>query len=268
MKKILYSFFALSLFLVSCSTDENLVTTSLTESIQSYVSDNYPDVTVDAIETTGTNVTATLSSGEQLTFSRVGSFISYANNAESGLSTDSLVVTTDSVATDSVGDKHHHHGDGHGKGHHKGGGKGGDDHHKGYQHGDNDLSVDSLSTTINDYLSANYSGYKVINAKTDTICEGVVTNVMICDSVSEPVKLVFDANGAFLMSSTRMDYADVPEAISTAITTNYSTYTVSGRCSLYTLADGSLQYKVYFKKKKQHLWVRLAADGTLVCSKL
>jgi hypothetical protein len=260
MKKLFYSVFVLAVIFVSCTSTEDSILTSgsLYESITAYVSDSYPDVTISKITTDGTTATATLSSGETVTFSTSGTVISYANNASQGVSADSLTLTTDTTSTDTISSGKHHH-------HHKG------SHHKhGYKHDDSDLSVDSLSTTINDYISTNYSGYTLINAKTDTICEGIVTCVMVCDSTSgsEPLKLIFDTSGNFLMKSERIKYADVPETITAIITANYSEYTPASRSSLYTLADGSIQYKIYLKANKKVYWVRISSDGTVACENL
>lgn len=287
MKKIIYSVLVLSLFLVSCSsTDENVVLTSgtLSESIKSYVTDNYPDVSIDQITTNGTIATAQLSSGEELIFTKAGSFVGYANNAAKGLSTDSLAISPDSTFTcDSIGkgDPHHQGKGGHeptikggdkpgkpGKG--TNGGKNGNKDQKGnfgQKHHPNYLSIDSLSVEINNYISTNYSGYSIIHANTDTICEGVVTSVLVCDSTKEPIKLNFDANGVYLMKSVRILYANVPEIVTSVIASTYSSYTPSNRCSLYTLADGSLQYKIYFKSGKQQKWVRMSDAGVVVCEK-
>lgn len=268
MKKIFYSLIVLTVFLVACSTsDENasLTSGSLSESIKSYISNNYPDVIIDQITTNGTTATATLSSGEELTFTAAGSVISYANNACNGLSADSLTISADTTSTDTtaVGHKHHHgkNTQGNKQGKNKPG-NGGKKHHN------NDVNIDSLSISINDYISANYAGFSVIHASSDTICEGIVTNVMVCDSVSEPVKLVFNADGVFLMSSTRISYNDIPESVKTVVSSDFSTFTPSTRCSLYILADGTLQYKVYLKAEKKIYWVRFTADGTVVCQKL
>lgn len=262
MKKIAFLSIILTLFLASCSSDETSSSTAsseLQQSIKSYVSDNYPDATVDAITLSGSTATATLSTGEQVVFNSNGTFMSYENNISAGLKTDSLITSADSTCTDSVSGNHHRH-------HHSD--KGNGHKHSGYKQHDSDVAVDSLPTIINDYLSTNYAGYTVTYAKNDTICEGAVITVMVCDSASEPVKVIFDTAGNFLMSGIRMNYSDVPEVISTAISTNYSTYTVANRCSIYTLADSSVQYKVYLKLDKKPDWVRISSDGSVVCENL
>lgn len=247
-------------FFVSCSTDmKNTIPENLSETIQSYVISNYPDATIDTVIVTGETAVATLNTGESLTFDLSGVFIEYSNNAAYGISTDSIETTIDStvVDTDSVATGHHH-GHKHHKNHHGNSDK---------KHHDNDVNVDSLSTVINDYISENYSGYSIIHANTDTICSGTVTCVFVCDSTSEPIKLVFDTDKKFLMSGVRIQYSDIPEAVTTSVTSNYADYTVSSRCSLYTLADGTVEYKVYLKLEKELTWVMFEANGTVACEK-
>lgn len=251
MKKIIFSTLLLTTILVACNNNDNSnASTTESTAIASYVAENYGDASIVSTSTTKSSVSATLSTGETVTLSQNGSVLSYANNASAGLKADSLVVT------DSTDTKGHHRGG------HKNSGKHGHAHHNA-----NDISIDSLSNTINEYILANYSGYTVIHAQTDTLCSGLVTAVMVCKTDSEPTKLVFDANGTFLMSGVRALSASFPDAVLTAITTNYADYTLRKRGSIYSLTDGSTQYKVYLKSTGSKLFVFFKADGTVVCSK-
>jgi len=250
MKKIILSILALAAVMVSCSSndDSSGVSSSTSESIATYIAEIFPAASVVSTTSSSSKVTATLNTGETVTFSKDGSVIAYANNACKGLAADSLVTSTDSVG------RPKHGGKGHGK-------HGHDKHFK------NEVSVDSLSTTINDYISINYAGDTVIHAEVDTICQGIVTEVFVCSSTKEPIKLVFDATGTFIFKAERIKYADVPAEISAAVTANYSTYSVKKRAEKFTLADGSLQYKVFLSFNKTRKSVTFNADGTVSCEK-
>jgi hypothetical protein len=246
--------------------------------VAAYVAENYPATTIVSTTATGSVVTATLNTGETLSFTKSGELISYSNNAVEGIDADSLIVS-DSISTDSVGKPHHRgghggpaHGGRGGHGHGEGEGPEADSTHVGAGHGhplhfENEVSVDSLSTTINEYILANYSGFKVIHAQVDTICQGVVTEVLVCTTATEPVKLVFDASGVYLFKAQRIKYADVPAEISSAVTASYSTYNVRKRAEKFTLADGSVQYKVFLSLNSTHKSVTFNADGTVSCEK-
>lgn len=281
MKKIIFSILAVAAFMVSCSSNGDLasvasVSSSTSATIAAYVADNYPTTSVVATTTSGSKVIATLNTGEGISFTSSGSVISYANNAENGLATDSLVAPVDSLGRpkpDGRGGKGH---GGHGRP-----GEGpqgprpdstnvGGNHPQGPghpRHFGNEIAVDSLSTGINTYISANYAGLKVIHAQVDTICQGVVTEVLVCSTTKEPVKLVFDAAGTYIFKGERIEYADVPAIVSAAVTANYSTYTVKKRAEKFTLVDGSIQYKVFMNLNKVRKSVTFNADGTVNCEK-
>jgi hypothetical protein len=279
MKKIIFFVLSIAAFMVSsCSSNDlagasTTVSSSASASIAAYVADNYPDTKVITSVASGSTVTTTLNTGEALVFSSNGSIISYANNCSAGLAADSLIVA-DSTSTDSIGGHGHRggHGRGHGNGHGPGGTLPDSAHVAGNGHGhplhfENEVSIDSLSAIINTYINTNYSGYTLIHAEVDTICQGAVTEVLVCTTTTEPVKLVFDASGVFLFKAERIHYADVPTEVSAAVTANYSTYTSKKRAEKLTLADGSLQYEVFMSLTSTHITVTFNADGTVACDK-
>lgn len=280
MKKTIFSILAVTSILVSCSSNEDFagsssaVSVTASTSVSAYIAQNFPDTKIVSTISTGSAVTATLNTGETVSFNSNGTVISYSNNFKAGLKADSIVNSTDSTSG------HRPNGHGHGKpgghggpGHggpapdstHVGGPKGGGHGHD--RHFRNEVSVDSLSASINTYISTNYSGYSVIHAETDTICQGAVTEVLVCTSSTEPVKLIFDAAGTFLFKGERIKYADVPSEISAAVTAGYSTYTVMKRAEKFTLSDGSIQYKVFLDLSGVHKSVTFNADGTVACEK-
>ena len=297
MKKTIFSVLAIAAFMVSCSSNEDFagrasVSTTAPSSVSAYIAQNFPDTKIVSTTTNGSSVTTTLNTGESVTFSTSGSVISYSNNFKAGLKADSIINTS----VDTLGHRPDGDGDDPGHGHGKPGGNGGPGHGgpggqggghghggpapdsthvagpKGGGHGHdrhfrNEVSVDSLSTAINTYISTNYSGYSVIHAEKDTLCQGAVTEVLVCTTSTEPVKLIFDTAGTFLFKAERINYADVPTLISTAVTANYSTYTVMKRAGKLTLSDGSVQYKVHMELSGVRKSLTFNADGTVACEK-
>lgn len=279
MKKTIFSILALAAFMVSCNSNEDLagvasVSSSTSATIAAYVADNYPATAIVSTTTTGSKVITTLNTGETIAFTKVGSVLYYSNNSVQGISADSLCVS-DSIRTDSIGRGHHRggHGGGHGRGH-GGPGDGGQgpkpDSLAGPghpRHFDNEIAIDSLPATINEYILANYASYTVIHAQIDTICQGVVTEVMVCIASQEPVKLVFDATGTYILKGERILYTDVLAEVSAAVTANFSTYIVKKRAEKFTLADASVQYKVFMDLNRTRKSVTFNADGTVSCEK-
>jgi len=302
MKKTIFLVVTFAAILTSCSNSELAgvasVSKGTTASITAYVASNYPDTKIYTTSTSGTSVIATLNTGEQLTFSTDGKLLSYTNNFSAGLKADSLAIDPmDTIGGPGQGGFGQPGGNkGGGRGHGGPRGNGGPDgfgggpgcggpngpgyggpidttHVAGNQkpghdrHFNNEIVVDSLPTVINVYITTNYLAYTVIHAEIDTICSGVVTEVMVCTKGTEPIKLVFDASGTYLFKGERIQYADVPVAVSAAVTADYATYKVEGLAEKFTLADGSLQYKVYLFLDKVRKTVTLKADGTIVCEK-
>ncbi|MDD4969081.1 MAG: hypothetical protein PHT07_06590 [Paludibacter sp.] len=302
MKKTIFLALTVAAFMASCSSNELASVASIPKatstSISSYVADNYPGTTVYSTAVNGSSVIATLNTGEKLTFTSTGSLMSYSNNFDMGLNADSLDILGDSLELPGMGGGMGHGGPGGmmggGRGHGGPNGHGGmlgggpgvggldgpgyggpidSTHVMGYEkpghhrHFKNEIVVDSLPTVINAYISSNYSAYTVIHAEIDTICQGAVTEVMVCVKGSEPVKLVFDGAGAYLYNAKRILFADVPATVTAAITANYSTFTVTHRVELFTLANGSEQFKMFMNSATNHKMVTFNADGTVACEK-
>ena len=277
MKKIIFSILAFAALLVSCSSNADMAGTTtastgttVSATVASYVAQNYPATKVVSSTATSTGSTVTLNTGETLSFSKAGSVLAYSNNSSAGLLADSLVVT-DSIRPDGRGGKEHRGGHGHCKGpfgpgpQHPGDSVQMKPGHP--RHFENEIAVDSLPAAINEYILSNYAGLKVIHAEIDTICQGVVTEVLVCSTTKEPVKLVFAATGTYLFKAERMKYADVPALVSAAVTANYSTYTIMKRAEKFTLADASIQYKVFMHLTNVRHAVTFNADGTIACEK-
>jgi len=284
MKKTIFFLLTFAAVMVSCSNQESAGGTTVSEgtsvSIAAYVADNYPATKIISTTVNGSTVTAMLNTGEELSFTSNGSLISYSNNYSEGLEADSLMMNNDSIGRPGHDGRGGHGGEmGGGLENGRPGEPGhgifmGDSTHVGVNQGHghprhfkNEVAIDSLSSEINTYISANYLGYTVIHAEIDTICQGVVTEVMVCLTTSEPVKLVFDAAGIYLMKAERIHYTDVPVEVSAAVTTNYSTFKVKNRGEKFSLANGSFQYKVFMSQDRTRKSVTFNADGTVACEK-
>ncbi len=285
MKKSFLMAITFAAVMVSCTNNADEIggldslSSDASCAITSYVANNFPDANIVSSKVSTSNVITELNTGEQVVFNTAGAVISYSNNASMGLKADSLGIACDSTHNDSIngghrGGKKHDDRDGKGRGK---GGRHGDKHgndstllggkHGYNRHSGSEISIDSLGAEINAYISTNYSGYTVIHADKDTLCEGAVTDVMVVLSSAQPVKLVFDAANAFLLKAERYEYSSVPSVVSDAVSAYYSAYTVMKKCELYTLADATLKYKVHLKSIDSRKTVTFNADGTVSCEK-
>ena len=236
MKKVIIPMLFLGIALFSCKKEngkvQDISVASLPQAVVTYVANNYPAETIyKAAEVSDgpTKYVVTLTSDEEITFDHHGGFIGEGEYHGQG----------------------RHHGDHHGEKH----------HHDG-------VPSDSLSSAIQAYIATNFAGYTIRHAEHDSICSsGLVTEVMIFKSGSEPLKLYFSEAGEYLMQGTRVSSVLLPQAVKTVLSANYAGYTVSEKSEKYTLADNfSIDYFVFIRQDSLHKHLIFRDDGTLICS--
>jgi hypothetical protein len=243
--------------LSSCNKNDQAVpsgqvtdVSSLPAKAVSYAADNFPDAAIDYVllqQNAVATYIAVLNTTEELAFTSTGDYLGDGKQYRGGHHDG------DTIHGDTIYGGGHHGGGHHGGGHHGG------------NHG-NEIPVDSLPVMITDYIAANFSGYSVMHAGYDTLCpDGIVIEVMIGISGSEPVKLVFDSNDSFLMQASRVRYSTVPQVVKDSVTANYPTYQVSSKSEKLILADNSIQYSVYIRLNADRKKVRLTEAGIMVC---
>lgn len=262
MKNQLILMIALLLIISSCkkdqsiATEQNLPVDQVSQQIVNYVDDNYPDAYINSavmVSNSTAKTIVTLNTAEELAF----------NNQDHYLGNGENFHPENNPMGQGFGHGHHHgHMPSDTVGHGPGNG-----HCHGFEHGPfHGIPIDSLSSAITTYISTNYSGYQALHAENDSLCSnGSATEVMIAMSGSQPLKLIFDASGNFLMSGSRIDYSASSSAVQSTISSNYSGYTPRRRAEKFILAGGQIQYGVFLFNGTTHKRVIVADDGTVVC---
>lgn len=265
MRKIILLMLAFTLVMSSCKKDQlssdvqSVTDANLTATINDYVENYFPDAIIESAVKVGNSaaeVKVTLNTTEVLAFTAKGEYLGDGDayfDGHGNHSSDTL-----------VGNGHHGGGNHGGGGGHHGGGNGGG--HHGGGHG-NSIPIDSLSVTIIDFITVNYPSFTIKHAELDSLCQfGAVTEVMINDSTALlRLKLAFDSSDAFLFIAERALFTDVPQAVIDAIALNYPAYTSRDRCEKFTLAAGTIQFKIYLTDGQTRLSVIFNEDGTVVC---
>jgi hypothetical protein len=276
MKKLMILMLILIAGFTACNKDQTM-TTQTTATAQdlplkatSYIENNYPDATIDfvvAYTSSDAAYIVTLNTTEELAFSEAGDYLGNGVNFHGGHGHHG---GGDTIFHDSThwGDTTHPgdttHNGGHGHGHHGGGHHGGG-HHGGGHHGGG-IPLDSLSAAIVQYINTNFPGDTIFHAEYDSLCpEGAVIAVMFGQRGTEPKKAVFDLAGTYLLLANRLRYEEMPDAVKNYITSNYANYQVCHRGEKFTMADNTLQYRVFLMPDHVRMCVRLKEDGTLVC---
>lgn len=275
MKKVIFACCAAATMLASCAkisqvTEGNIDVATLPAAVTQAVSSLYPDAvaySATELKNGDTDYIVTLNTQEEIAFRANGDCQGdgsgmHAPHGEKGGRPDGMPGF----------DRHgmmggHHDGDHDGHNGVGGGGPGGG-HGCGNHHG-HELSLDSLPASVKAYLAANYAGFTLRHAETDTLCSvGATISVAAAQTGSEPIRLFFDTAGTFVMKGERVKYADVPAVVSAYITANYTGYSSRIRAVKLTLADGSVQYSVFLHKEgaaRKAVFVK--EDGTFICEK-
>lgn len=131
--------------------------------------------------------------------------------------------------------------------------------------GDDDDSMVDLPTTIENYLTSNYSDYEVDESAMEKDCNGNdVYEVEIENSDDDELELTFDSEGNLIYTETEINLSDLPTEVNSSISSNYSTYSAD-EAERLNMADGSIRYEVELEGTDPELEVIFEADGTVVC---
>lgn len=141
-------------------------------------------------------------------------------------------------------------------------------HHHGVGHIHFGIPIDSLAASITGYVSINFPGYKIKHAEMDSICsEGLVTELMIFNSETNPLKLYFSENEAYLMQGTRILSSTLPGAVKTTLASHYPNYSLTEKSEKYLLADNyTVEYFTFLSQNTVRKRVIIREDGTEICS--
>ncbi len=221
------------------SKEQSISLSSLPVGITQYVDNNYPDASVyQAVSMKHAQAAyiLTLNTDEELAFNESGNYLGDGENYHNS----------------GTRDKHHSH-----PGHHGG------HHGNTTNHG---IPIDSLSSSITGYVTSNYPAYSIKHAEADSCCQyGLITEVVIFQQGTAHKKLYFDPSGSYLMSSSRLMYANLPTVVKNTITSSYSGYVPKIKALKLDLANNTIEYYVYLFNGLTHKRITIADTGIVVC---
>jgi hypothetical protein len=153
-----------------------------------------------------------------------------------------------------------HRGGGHHGGGHNGGG------HQGGHHDGGGIPIDSLSASITEFITTNFSSYNIHTARIKSLCQfGTVTEVVISTDSLAPVKLFFDNANIYLAKAEVILTINIPAVVTDLISATYIGYSTDERSEINTLADYSVQYEIKLHLNQNRIKVVIKEDGTIVC---
>lgn len=149
------------------------------------------------------------------------------------------------------------------------GGNGSDDDNSDDDNGGNN-GGSGLSESVSNYVRTNYPGYRIDDSHTEDLCDrSIVLKVELEDGPGPDIDLYFTLEGAFLFAAKDISPSDLPEAVRTAIATQFPGYEIEDDdTERYEFPDGSRQYKVELERDSgSDLEVVFDANGNVVCKK-
>lgn len=130
---------------------------------------------------------------------------------------------------------------------------------------DNSVAIADLPSAIKTYVEANYPGYSLDEAETETDCAGSkVYDIEIEQGEENELELTFDTDGNFLYSETEIGLSDLPATVANSISINYSGFKTEEADKL-NMADGSTRYEVELEKGSTNKEVLFDTEGTVIC---
>lgn len=131
-----------------------------------------------------------------------------------------------------------------------------------------EISVDKLPAGIKEFIYKNYTGYAIINAASDPLCQGGdAIDVAVTKSGAPNLSLIFKPEGAFVQQEEDVDITTAPDKVRDVITAKYADYKAGDQIEKLILADKTVQYLVDLSKGTYTKEVIFSINGVVVCEK-
>ncbi|WP_304344643.1 PepSY-like domain-containing protein [Chryseobacterium koreense] len=129
------------------------------------------------------------------------------------------------------------------------------------------INLDTLPASIQEFISHNYYGYKMVSAVKDPLCSGMeAIDVTVEKSDSPSFSLIFKMDGQFVQQETDINLNELPKAVLNQLNTGFKDYMPDQNAEKLNLADQSINYQVDLSKGQVKKEVVFKEDGTVVCT--
>lgn len=133
---------------------------------------------------------------------------------------------------------------------------------------DGEITLDRLPFGIKEFIIKNYTGYKMVNAASDPLCEGGdAIDVAVAKAGAPNLSLIFRPDGSFVQQEEDVPLSRATSKIINILKTKYADYTVGTQIEKLILADNTVQYMADLTKGKISKEVIFAENGVVVCEK-
>lgn len=129
-----------------------------------------------------------------------------------------------------------------------------------------EIALDKLPTSVKSFVEKNFSGYHILTAVSDPLCQGGdAIDVSIEKTGSPKLSLIFKTDGSFVQSEEDVPLITAPDKVKHSLKTKFPDYKAGSQIEKLTMADKSIQYLFDLEKGKTTKEAIFSSDGTFVC---
>lgn len=131
-----------------------------------------------------------------------------------------------------------------------------------------EITLDRLPAGVKEFVIKNYTGYKMVKAASDPLCQGGdAIDVAIAKTGAPNLSLIFKPDGTYVQQEEDVNLTTATTKIKDALKAKYSDYAAGTQIEKVILADKSIEYLVDLTKGNVTKEVIFTAEGNVVCEK-
>ncbi len=131
-----------------------------------------------------------------------------------------------------------------------------------------EITLDRLPAGVKEFVAKNYTGYKMVKAASDPLCQGGdAIDVAIAKKGAPNLSLIFKPDGTYVQQEEDVPLTTATSKIKDALKAKYADYATGTQIEKVILADKSVEYLVDLTKGTVTKEVIFTVDGNVVCEK-
>lgn len=131
-----------------------------------------------------------------------------------------------------------------------------------------EITLDRLPAGVKEFVAKNYTGYKMVKAASDPLCQGGdAIDVAIAKTGAPNLSLIFKPDGTYVQQEEDVPLTTASAKIKDALKAKYAGYSAGTQIEKVILADKSVEYLVDLTKGSVTKEVIFTVDGNVVCEK-
>lgn len=129
-----------------------------------------------------------------------------------------------------------------------------------------EMPLQNLPVGIKQFIEKNYTGYTMIKAVSDPLCQGGdAIDIAVTKAGAPNLSLIFKPDGSFVQQEEDMPMKTAPDKVRDVIAAKYAGYKAGDQIEKLQLADKTVQYLVDLNKGTTTKEVIFSKEGAIVC---